>query len=227
METTHYQILDIDVTATAEDIKSAYRRLAIKYHPDKQSTGYDSAERFLQLQQSYEVLSNPGSRARYDREIAEAYKLRASTPKPKSSSQNRPHVVPNTTSPPKQTRETIEPKSQSRTKASFPRGRAKYPVIPSSVIYSITLGIIAIAIPPLVILLSVEDGVVILLPMFVGLVAGIVSVMFGHIATSSIDGSRGLLTGMRLARVALGMGYSASLIYLVGLILATALGVSE
>ena len=59
---THYQTLGIEKTATQEDIKRAYRRLASKYHPDK---GGDTAK-FQEIQKAYDTLSDPEKRQAYD-----------------------------------------------------------------------------------------------------------------------------------------------------------------
>ena len=59
---THYQTLGIEKTATQEDIKRAYRRLASKYHPDK---GGDTAK-FQEIQTAYDTLSDPEKRQAYD-----------------------------------------------------------------------------------------------------------------------------------------------------------------
>lgn len=64
----HYDILDIARDATIEDLKKAYRKLALKWHPDKNPDNIDEAKReFILVQQAYEVLSDPQERAWYDR----------------------------------------------------------------------------------------------------------------------------------------------------------------
>jgi curved DNA-binding protein CbpA len=60
-----YEILGIPKTATADQIKKAYRKLAKKLHPDS-NPGEDSAAKFHVVQEAYEVLSDPEFRARYD-----------------------------------------------------------------------------------------------------------------------------------------------------------------
>ena len=62
-----YEILDVSKNASKEDIKKAYRKQALKFHPDK-NPGDDSAEeKFKEAAEAYEVLSNDEKRARYDR----------------------------------------------------------------------------------------------------------------------------------------------------------------
>jgi hypothetical protein len=61
-----YAILGVNRTATPDQIKSAYRRLARKYHPDVNSDP-SAADRFTKISEAYHVLSDPESRERYDR----------------------------------------------------------------------------------------------------------------------------------------------------------------
>jgi molecular chaperone DnaJ len=68
MKKDYYLILRLTPEATAEEIRSAYRRLAIELHPDL--SGLDS-DPFLELQEAYSVLSDPTRRAVYDREAQE------------------------------------------------------------------------------------------------------------------------------------------------------------
>jgi molecular chaperone DnaJ len=62
-----YDILGVDRSASAEEIKKAYRRTAIKYHPDKNPGDKEAEEKFKEAAEAYEVLSNPDKKARYDR----------------------------------------------------------------------------------------------------------------------------------------------------------------
>lgn len=62
---TLYQVLNVAKTATPEEIKSGWRRMARQWHPDV-CREPDAATRFRNIQEAYELLSNPGKRARYD-----------------------------------------------------------------------------------------------------------------------------------------------------------------
>ncbi|MGC1457308.1 MAG: DnaJ C-terminal domain-containing protein [Steroidobacteraceae bacterium] len=61
----YYKTLGVERSASADDIRKAYRRLARKYHPDV-SKETDALERFKQMQEAYEVLKDPKKRAAYD-----------------------------------------------------------------------------------------------------------------------------------------------------------------
>lgn len=61
-----YEILDVPKTATAEEIKKAYRKKAIQYHPDKNPGDKQSEEKFKEAAEAYEVLSDSQKRQRYD-----------------------------------------------------------------------------------------------------------------------------------------------------------------
>ncbi len=62
----YYEILEIEREATPQKIKEAYRRLALQYHPDRNSGNYDALERMKEINEAYAVLSNTEKRARYD-----------------------------------------------------------------------------------------------------------------------------------------------------------------
>jgi len=62
----YYQILDVPRTATENEIKKAYRKLARKYHPDVNPEDQTAEDKFKELNEAYEVLSDPEKRQRYD-----------------------------------------------------------------------------------------------------------------------------------------------------------------
>ena len=63
----YYSILGISKNAGAEDIKKAYRKLAVKYHPDKNAGNKEAEEKFKQINEAYEVLSDPEKKKKYDK----------------------------------------------------------------------------------------------------------------------------------------------------------------
>jgi len=63
----YYVVLGVERTATAEEIKKSYRKLAVKYHPDKNPGDKSAEEKFKELGEAYEILSNPDKRSAYDR----------------------------------------------------------------------------------------------------------------------------------------------------------------
>ena len=61
-----YEVLGVDKKATADEIKKAYRKKAIQYHPDRNPGDKEAEEKFKEAAEAYDVLSNPDKRARYD-----------------------------------------------------------------------------------------------------------------------------------------------------------------
>lgn len=62
----YYEVLGVSKNATADEIKKAYRKMAIKYHPDKNPGDKEAEEKFKEAAEAYDVLSDADKRARYD-----------------------------------------------------------------------------------------------------------------------------------------------------------------
>ena len=67
MKRDYYEILELERNASASDIKKSYRRLAMKYHPDRNPNDPDSTEAFTEVKVAYETLSDPIKKGQYDR----------------------------------------------------------------------------------------------------------------------------------------------------------------
>ena len=63
----YYEVLGVAKTASEEELKKAYRRLAMKYHPDRNPDNKEAEEKFKEANEAYEILSNADKRAAYDR----------------------------------------------------------------------------------------------------------------------------------------------------------------
>ena len=70
-EKDYYKILGVERTASADEIKRAYKKVAIKYHPDRNPGNKEAEEKFKQAAEAYDVLRDPDKRARYDQFAAE------------------------------------------------------------------------------------------------------------------------------------------------------------
>ena len=66
-EKDYYKILGVSRNATQEEIKKAYRKLALKYHPDRNPGDKEAEEKFKEINEAYAVLSDPEKRAQYDK----------------------------------------------------------------------------------------------------------------------------------------------------------------
>ena len=62
----YYEVLGVGRTANGQELKAAYRKLAIKYHPDQNQGNNEAEEQFKELTEAYAVLSDENKRRRYD-----------------------------------------------------------------------------------------------------------------------------------------------------------------
>lgn len=67
-----YATLELDKTASADEIKANYRRLAMRWHPDRNAGSAEAEERFKRISEAYSVLSDPQRRAEYDAQMSGA-----------------------------------------------------------------------------------------------------------------------------------------------------------
>ena len=65
-EFDYYEILEIERTASGEEVKKAYRKMALKYHPDRNPDDKNAEERFKKVNEAYEILSDKEKRQIYD-----------------------------------------------------------------------------------------------------------------------------------------------------------------
>jgi DnaJ-class molecular chaperone len=88
----YYQILDIDRHATSTDIRNAYKRLALRWHPDR-NTAKEAEEKFKTIKQAYDILSDERRRDEYDRELSHvSYQTSPRWFETGTSSQMRTHI---------------------------------------------------------------------------------------------------------------------------------------
>jgi curved DNA-binding protein len=78
MDSDYYKILGVDKKAGSEDIKKAYRKLALKYHPDRNPGNKEAEERFKKISEAYAVLSDQDKRNQYDNFGSDTFKQRYS-----------------------------------------------------------------------------------------------------------------------------------------------------
>ncbi len=80
---THYDTLGVERDATDQQVQAAFKRLALKYHPDRYSGDErtEAEERFQSITEAFNVLRHPGSRQRYDEQISKGTDVKAMDPK--------------------------------------------------------------------------------------------------------------------------------------------------
>ena len=97
----YYKILGVSTSATLDQIKKAFRQLAIEFHPDKNPNNFSVEDKFQRISEAYAILSNSEKRAEYDQSYS-ASKNKAKPPSAKHSYQSSPRSKP-------QARTTNEP----------------------------------------------------------------------------------------------------------------------
>jgi DnaJ-class molecular chaperone len=66
---THYEVLDVVQSASEQDIKKSYRKLSLQYHPDRNGGDTGATEKYKQINEAYEILSDPQKREQYNMEL--------------------------------------------------------------------------------------------------------------------------------------------------------------
>ena len=92
MQTTKdlYKLLGLSREASQDDIRKAHRKLVRKYHPDANPEDPRAEEHFKEIQQAYEVLSNPQKRQDYDRRLrASSSRAKTNRPRPRGAASSR------------------------------------------------------------------------------------------------------------------------------------------
>ena len=84
-----YKLLGLSREASQDDIRKAHRKLARKYHPDANPEDLRAEERFKQIQQAYEVLSNPEKRRKYDKELHTSSRGNSGRPRARASERTK------------------------------------------------------------------------------------------------------------------------------------------
>jgi len=65
----YYEVLGLDKSASDDEIKKAFKKAALKYHPDRNQGNAEAEEKFKEINEAYQVLSDPEKKQRYDQLI--------------------------------------------------------------------------------------------------------------------------------------------------------------
>ena len=87
----YYEVLGVGSNASEEEVKRAYRKLAVKFHPDKNPDDPHAEEKFKELGEAYDVLMDPDKRAAYDRFGHAAFRRRAGPSRRKEDLRSNAH----------------------------------------------------------------------------------------------------------------------------------------
>lgn len=93
MSKDYYEVLGVKKGDAADDIKKAYRKLAIKYHPDRNPDNKEAEEKFKEISQAYEILSDDKKRSQYDQFGHEAYTQRGGAGTPGGGGYHNPYDI--------------------------------------------------------------------------------------------------------------------------------------
>ena len=69
MKPDYYKILELKPGATSSEIKKSYRRLALKYHPDRNQSNMEAEEQVKWVSEAYQILNDPDNRSQYDQDF--------------------------------------------------------------------------------------------------------------------------------------------------------------
>ncbi|MBI1924842.1 SUMF1/EgtB/PvdO family nonheme iron enzyme [Candidatus Poribacteria bacterium] len=94
----YYEVLNVSQNASADEIKQAYRKLAIQYHPDKNPGNREAEEKFKEATGAYEVLRDAEKRSRYDRDFGDVFGFRSSR-RQSGPKRGQPNQVTESTNP--------------------------------------------------------------------------------------------------------------------------------
>ena len=126
MSQNHYHVLGLAATASAADIKRAYRQLAVRYHPDKHGGDARYEDQFKSVALAYRILGDPGRRATYDFQVAQAARRAEEL---RRQQQHRPatqHVYGVPMPPPQPLRTRPPAGSRERHYQTIPRQRTRF-----------------------------------------------------------------------------------------------------